>query len=353
MKTNIFLNSYSQPENKLTYNFLSIVELLNDSKFCGFLTDLQLADQPVVKINLVYGGGKSNPDGSIKLKRLDGKLITVYFENKTYRLGLTADQVINHLDYCGEDDLLLIITPRVSDAVLLKSINNSKIKFRTWGDISRFLNKYDSPIARQFVEYGKLSGEFDELGELSSDDIQQYCSTFKIDFEKKIDNILHRLTGQLDLNMFGFDVTNRKRQNAWGRNSIEINYKQKGFTYNQWYSIAYYYNTWDHTIQFKNDVPEMAVFFDIDPAYKHLLQNDPEFIGIVNRLQKYGFENNLDNGVINNPWRLLFYRMPVCDFDVLNVTKIVLFVEEVFKKLLDAGSMEHPYFKELSRSGLL
>lgn len=217
MRTNIFLNSYSQPENKLTYNFLTIVDLLNDTAFCNFLTGRSLVEKPVTGINLVYGGRKSNPDGSFMLKQTDGKTITVYFENQTYRRGLTIDQLLGHLDYCRDDDILLVITPRHEDIDEVKKINNPKVKFKTWGDVAGYLNKHESPIARHFVEYGKLSGEFEELGELHGAEIRLFCSTFKINFDRKIENIFQALHYQLDLSPFGFNTTNKKRQNIWGK----------------------------------------------------------------------------------------------------------------------------------------
>ena len=84
MKTNIFMNSYQKQEDKLTYNFLSLLELLNDKKLLEWLTGINLLEKPIVNIETIYSGGFTNPDGSFKLRKSDGNLTNIYFENKTY-----------------------------------------------------------------------------------------------------------------------------------------------------------------------------------------------------------------------------------------------------------------------------
>lgn len=123
-------------------------------------------------------------------------------------------------------------------------------------------------------------------------------------------------------------------------------------TYGQWYSISYY-NERDHNISFKNEVPEIAVFFDVHPSKKKILQDDPSFEEIVSRLIQRGFESNLHVKISSNPWRLLYYRKPISEFEQLNVHQLMLFVDEVFGKVLDAGCMEHGYFREVSRDSVL
>jgi hypothetical protein len=57
--TNVFLNSYKQPENKLTYNFLCLVEHMPQQRqFCEFLTDgrIKLESNPIEEIQTVFSG---------------------------------------------------------------------------------------------------------------------------------------------------------------------------------------------------------------------------------------------------------------------------------------------------------
>jgi hypothetical protein len=71
-ETNIFLNPYEQPENKLTYCFLSLLEHLEVNislqivQHTGAGIEVKSADE--LKIKLLYGGGDGNPDGSIAIR---------------------------------------------------------------------------------------------------------------------------------------------------------------------------------------------------------------------------------------------------------------------------------------------
>ncbi len=74
--TNIFMNSYKQPENKLTYNFLCLLEHMDNSKeFFEYLLDniTVFTNSSVIGIETVFGGHISNPDGMVLLKATDGE----------------------------------------------------------------------------------------------------------------------------------------------------------------------------------------------------------------------------------------------------------------------------------------
>ena len=63
MKLNIFMNSYQQPENKLTYSFLALIEYLNDQEFIEWLVGVKVSKSPIIDVSTVFGGGAGNPDG--------------------------------------------------------------------------------------------------------------------------------------------------------------------------------------------------------------------------------------------------------------------------------------------------
>ena len=86
--TNIFRNSYEQPENKLTYNFLCLIEHMENQKaFCEFLIDnkFKLSESADVEIELQPYKAGSIPDGKISFD--NGKYL-LFFENKTHRIKL-------------------------------------------------------------------------------------------------------------------------------------------------------------------------------------------------------------------------------------------------------------------------
>ena len=73
--TNVFFNSYEQPENKLTYNFLCLLEHMPQrNQFCEFLTDrrMKLTSDPLKNVETVFSGGASNPDGAVTFEDVDG-----------------------------------------------------------------------------------------------------------------------------------------------------------------------------------------------------------------------------------------------------------------------------------------
>lgn len=352
MKTNIFLNAYQQAENKLTYNFLAILELLNNKGLCEFLTGLSLTDNPIGEIRTVYGGGESNPDGSFDIKKQNGDTVTVFFENKTKRRGLTVQQIELHLKWCKEDDLLMVVTPRKSDIDIIKSLKNDKVRFFTWSEVASQLKSLENEIADQFIEYGRLSGEFEELGEIHKSDIDAYCEYIKINFDNKLNNILNDFHYEIDLKKYGFK-TAKRQDYRWGRRGTEFisgdyfSMEEDKYTYGQFWTMGFYYDTKDHGIPFKNNVPEIAFFFDINPEKKHLIQTDNVFREIVDALKELGFESNLDNELTPNGWRLFCYRRPISEFKELSVLSLLNFSDEVMQKILSTKALGHPYFMEM------
>ena len=347
---NIFLNAYQQPENKLTYNFLSLLNLINDKNIAVFLLDKNVGDKPITDIKTVHGGGETNPDGSFRVKLADGQNIKVVYENKTNRRVLSEQQLIGHLKQCDPCDILLVTSPRKSDLEIIRNINDKRIILKTWQEISLFIksNYANNDIAMQFVEYGKKSGEFDELGEIYLTDLNIYYDYLKINFDKKIESIFRHFLFAFDFNSFGFTTfNNRYFTDGWGRRGIEIKERSNNTSYGQWASISLYYDTEDHNIPFKNGVPEIAFFFDILPDRKRQLQDDVEFNQLADRLVAIGFESNLNNESSANKWRLLFYRKPLTSFTSLNVQELIMFSENVLNSLLKEQALRHPYFKEL------
>src|SRR5260370_655611 len=97
--TNVFLNAYQQPENKLTYNFLALLEHVQIESALGLLAQTGLpgtvpADE--LGVSLLYGGLKGNPDGRIDLKH-GNAAVKLFFENKTWRRELDLDQIQRHI----------------------------------------------------------------------------------------------------------------------------------------------------------------------------------------------------------------------------------------------------------------
>ena len=308
------------------------------------MTNLETAQNPLTSLKTVYGGGETNPDGSFNLRLQNNKQINVFYENKTNRRGLDTNQLIGHLKLCGDNDLLLVTSPRKSDIDIVRLLADKRIVFKTWQEISLYLktNFQDNLIIQQFVEYGKKSGEFDELGEIYLDDIKIFCEFLKIDFDKKIESIFRTFSHEID-----FANVNLHYNNNWGRNGIEFELKNsENKSYGQFGAIALYYDTYDHGIHFLKNAPEIAFFFDVTPNFKNSLQADNKFRELIKNLEDEGFESNLDNDKSPNEWRLLYFRKPITDFQTINVQELVAFAENVLTKILKNNGTKHKYFAE-------
>lgn len=244
---------------------------------------------------------------------------------------------------------MLVITTRKSDLTIIDKISDSRIKFYTWTDVANLIQKYcDHPIAKQFIRYGKMSGEFEQLGELTSGDILLECNYYKTNNKGWINYVMENFLHELDLAKYGFieSKRNKTKEDHWGRSGVEINFKQRGDSYYQWWFLGYYYDTSDHKIEFLDNVPEIVAFFDIDPLKRALLCNDSSFNDILEQLQEVGFKSNLRNEMTSNDWRLLTYSKPINQLQQINAEELVNFADEVFGRLLQTNAISHKYFRE-------
>jgi len=323
---NVFMNSYQQPENKLTYNLLCFVEHMSKNKFfIEFLmgNEIRLCSSPVISGNPIFGGYASNPDGLLVLKKSDGTDLNLYLENKTFRLNLTHSQIRNHVnEFCMEkNSFLLVITPRSSDKRIVEECEyelKKRIYFRTWQEIAEFIKEIDlddpSFITKQFLEYGKISGEFENM-QPTTDDIRVFVDFYKNKPEKKIMHIIENAVSKVDISSFHKGIKkNYSVHNHWGRNGIEFEFEETSNPYGLWFFFGIYYDEYDHGIPLKQSEPEIAFFLDINKDYRETIINISNFNNIIKELEEKGFEENILSCTTSNKWRLFFHRKPISQF---------------------------------------
>jgi len=343
-RKNIFMNTYQQPENKLTYNFLCLLEHMEECKeFCEFLLDskLSLADNPITEIETVFSGGETNPDGMIRLQSQNKSVYSVYIENKTFRAALNESQLRNHIKiFCkDENSLLLVITPRITDKKIIDSINSNRILFKTWSEIVAKLKNLNmdltipSFIITQFIEYGKLSGEFEDMENITKEELNNYIETIKSNIEGKLKHIFERIATEINFNEYGLNVKGYEVTKHWGRLGAEFKFSPKN-DYGQWFFYGIYFDSSDHGIKFKKDgIPELAFFFDVNPNYKEYLKNKNDLLDTLERLSQKGFEENLKKKITQNKWRFLFKRIPLTEIEDFSYESIKKTFIEILKQL--------------------
>jgi len=337
MKTNIFLNAYQQPENKLTYSFIALLEFLNSKELMDFLIDRRfvLSEKPITNVRTVYGGYERNPDGSVELRRADGVLCTIFLEVKTWRRPIDEEQLIGHIkNHLKDHDLLLFISTSRNDCEKAKKLDGRIISM-PWNEIAQFLNyRVTDRVANQFVRYGRMRGEFLERPEISEREIEQMVSYFGSNITAKISRLFHDLCENSHFKQLLGPNIGIEYRNDWGREGVDFGFSRPIKQYKAWYFFGIYNNEEDHEIPFKNEgIPELAFFLDIDSSLHGKLLKDDKLVAELASLERSGFEFNHDGAITNNKWRLLFHRTPLTQVKELNERSMVEFATSVLSKL--------------------
>jgi hypothetical protein len=145
METNVFLNPYEQPENKLTYSFLYLLENLSVDAARLLLSRFGVRSVPQEPLapQLLYGGGVSNPDGSVRVIE-DGGERTIFLENRTHRRKLDIHQLRRHIaEHVNRRPraLLLVISADRDDRKKILTISDPRVRFSTWQDMAASLEE--------------------------------------------------------------------------------------------------------------------------------------------------------------------------------------------------------------------
>jgi len=243
------------------------------------------------------------------------------------------------IHFVDDNDILLVITPRQSDSQIVKSLNSQKVYFKTWHEIAAKLNQINkdfenkSIIISDFIEYGQITGEFENMSEIEEKELSAYIKTKVMKTEEKIFAIFAKAFNEINFENYNIRNAEYKTSDNWGRMGIEIVSNKKN-DYGQWFFLGIYYKTYDHGIPFKKlDTPEIAFFLDITPQSRTELIKDKALVESLNKLKHLGFENNLTEQITPNNWRFLFKRVPLTEFKNLNVDSCKNFINEIFTDL--------------------
>lgn len=356
--TNVFLNNYFAQENRLTYNFLCVIELMDALRgdFLRFLvrrTKFRLAPEPLSRLDPVFAFAQgSNPDGCLRLLQVDGSELSVFLEVKTFRRLLDPTQLLAHLKYHVQQQpqaLLLVLTPRPCDSRIVESLNDERLVFLSWQEVADYLDHASrssapgSLIVKQFLKYAKEVKEF-MPSELEKKDIDLFIEYVARRPDEKIRNAFELLASNFS---FGSFLQLRKPaywNDAWGRKGIDIQLSgEKDF---KWMTFGIYYDTEDHGIPFLAGCPELALFIDIDPKKRSEMKKNSRFVQALTNLEKLGWEENLSKERTDNEWRLLWWRKPLTEFGELTVNILAEILETRFNELKSEPEFSKGYFAQ-------
>lgn len=325
--TNIFSSAYEQPENKLTYCFLTLLEHLDFTLASKVLAVSGISPETFeqLHVELLYGGEESNPDGSITLQGPKANL-TIYFENKTWRRHLDIDQIKRHIQVHMKnlrDCRLLVITAEKEDNSRLAKLKDKRICFMTWHQVAETANKLaskaeeeskDKFLLSEFCEYLETSGEAWRAKMPDSKLIQANAQYLKVltdrdRFLKECKNLMAAMLDDIK-NTFATEISSADTADHWGRVGNECELKHAPFEQGLFYGV--YYDTANHKIAFKTPYQaEFAVFFDFDKEKRENLALLPKIDRAISALKRQGFEFNFPENKCGNPWRVCYWREPM------------------------------------------
>jgi hypothetical protein len=363
MTTNIFTNPYVQPENKLTYCFLTLIEHSTVDTAMALLgrAGLPLTRVESLEVSLLYGGRVGNPDGSITLNG-DGKSSKLLFENKTWRRSLSLDQIERHLrawSIENSDTQVLIISHERRDSH--RVAGDPRILFMTWHDVLAFALKAipkentDLFLLRQFAEFLETGGEAwratmvsDELLSAHS----RYLDAAQADrgFTPECRRLIE-MSRDVVIEPFKNEIGESVIADHWGRVGIECQ-RLKRAPFDQWIFVGVYYDPFDHGIPFKRPgEAEFAIFLDMPPGNRDQLALVGGIAESRNGLVGHGFEFNFPEVPYRNRWRVCFWRAPMRGYlnidagDIANMLRDklrILLNSEFYKLARDAPVPEVP-----------
>jgi hypothetical protein len=329
MQTNVFLNPYEQPENRLTYSFLCVVEHLSSRSVTELLERIGIA-VPFVEshtVELLYGGHEANPDGSVEVNAKQHNRLRIFLENKTWRRALDVEQIKRHMSVHLQNpkDILLVITSNKDDAKTLKALGDNRIRFVTWTEVLNSLETLiasgtdsdpDQFLIRQFTEYLEKSEEVWRAKMIDQKLIATYSKhlNLKNDAEKFVNQGWRLIEGIKDEvhAKFRQSIVSAKMAGHWGRLGAECELTSAPL--GQWLFFGIYLDTKDHGIEFKEPfTPEFAVFLDIDPKSRERLATLKGILESATPLERKGFEFNFPLKKGWNPWRLCLRRDPLTE----------------------------------------
>jgi hypothetical protein len=322
MVTNIFMNPYEQPENRLTYSFLCLVEHLSLETAMEVLrlAGFSAANIQSREVELLYGGGEGNPDGSITLNPHSDAEAILYLENKTWRQHLGADQVRRHAKRLrpGMDWLMVVASDR-NDRQVLSQVNLDRVCFITWNELvshlgelaARTTDSKEAFLLEQFVGYAESSGEAWRAKMVEKELLEKYSQRLKLKEAERtflgqgwqlIDAVKDEVLAK-----FPEHIVSAEMQSHWGRVGAECKLRRASLV--QFLFFGVYFDPFDHRIPFEQEfTPEFAVFVDIDPKNRERLATSPGILHSVQDLRQQKFEFNFPGNTCGNAWKLCYWR---------------------------------------------
>ncbi len=351
--TNIFSCAYKQPENKLTYCFLSLLEHLDFRTTVLLLAEssVPISEYERLQVKLLYGGQEANPDGSIVLKG-PGRALTVFFENKTWRRPLDIEQIRRHIRVhlnSYSDHHLLVITTDLEHRLELDTLGDPRIHFMTWHQVAASAEKLarevvapkDQFLFSQFCEYLDESGEAWRAKMPGSNLLEAHARYLKIlPAEERFLEECRRLVNALRDDVVRVFQNEIIHAEPWSRDDGRIGNlcTLSSAPFEQSLLFGIYCDGRNQGITFKDDYQaEFAVFLDIEPKGRDNLAKVQNLEFAISSLKNQGFEFNFPRNECGNSYRLCYWREPMSQHEGATLSDVRTIFETQLRTLFESN----------------
>jgi hypothetical protein len=357
METNIFRSQYQQPENRLTYSFLTVLEHLSPEALARVLHSLceNVPDFHTHSVSLLYGGGLANPDGSLHLKLGPSQETVVYLESKTHRRRLDLGQIRRHVcAHLGDtNNLLLVVTASASDKEQVQNLRDDRLCFTTWHRVVELFEELaehlepgvEQFLLEQFIEYAETGGEawrgrIIDPKMIESVALEGYFREFGVEAWRLMETVKDGVSERAGHHVAAAGVYHKE-------GVIAVGCDLQPAPLELWLFYGIYYNTRVRRISFREDSqPEFIIALGVNQESRQDIGEAALFQHTA-ELESLGFEFNVANRTGDN-WTLCYWHDPMKQHqfgDPADLTELfarlieALFRSEFFQNLLTLRPM--------------
>ena len=228
-------------EDNTTKSLINTLEFLNTVELDFFLNHLlhkiNVPPSKAISFKLQIHGERSRPDALVSLSSRN-----IFIESKVQAV-LEKDQIMRHLNFLKQNDVLLIITNNIKDHEKVKEWDNQRLRFLTWGEIHFIARETFNSVKKDkkliavkimlkhFIDYLEVATltEFNGFREEDFDFFVDYNKYYLPILKKKIDSLAESVKQNLpfELNEYQQSFVGNMPKDMKPDNSIWVAIQKK------------------------------------------------------------------------------------------------------------------------------